>query len=460
LTGIPEEVRESSAVLTVRELVRSIRSRLEENFSSIWVTGEVSNLRTPLSGHTYFTLKDTDAQIQSVFFKHKKRYIRFEPEDGMQVLCKGSVTVYETRGTVQLNVDYMEPVGLGALHLAFEQTKKKLEKEGLFDPGRKKRIPLIPGRIGVVTSPTGAAIRDILNIINRRFANVEILIVPVRVQGEAAIPEIVDALERLNRRADIDVILLTRGGGSLEDLWPFNEETVARAVFASEIPVISAVGHETDFTISDFVADLRVPTPSAAAELVVRNKSELEEKLIHFHRFLGRQIRSRLDRSGSILDLLTERLVSPEQKVGLSRQRLDDLNDTLSSSIRNRIGASRERLRTNQATLRLLSPFEKIRRLRDDLQHLRKRGMRGATSFIERHKRVLASFSSRLEALSPLNVLARGYSVVTRLPGKEIVLNAREISVTDRLHIRFHRGEAECTVDRIDAETREEETPL
>ena len=262
-------------ILTVSELTLEIKHHLEEGFGEIWVEGEISNFRSPSSGHYYFTLKDGKSQIRGVIFRFMGRYLKFEPQDGLAVICRGKISVYEPRGEYQLILDYMEPKGIGALQLAFEQLKEKLEKEGLFDAARKKPLPLLPKKIGIVASPTGAAIRDLLNVIGRRFPNVGILINPVKVQGEGSAQEIASAIYELNTIPEIDVIVVARGGGSLEDLWAFNEEIVARAIDHSSLPVISAVGHEIDFTIADFVADLRAPTPSVAGELVVKDKAEL-----------------------------------------------------------------------------------------------------------------------------------------------------------------------------------------
>ncbi len=447
-----EDANMPSAILTVHELVRQIRERLEQDLSNLWVSGEISNLRTPHSGHTYFTLKDVDSQIPAVFFKFKKRYIRFEPEDGMQVLCKGGVTVYEARGAVQLNVDFMEPVGVGALHLAFEQIKERLAKEGLFDPERKKKLPLVPQRIGIVTSPTGAAIQDILKIIGRRFANVEILIAPVHVQGESAAPEIVEAIELLNQRGNLDVIILTRGGGSLEDLWPFNEEQVARAIHASHIPIISAVGHETDYTIADFTADFRAPTPSAAAERVVRNKAEVVEKLESLEKHLVNQTRFLLDRNRSEVKLLFRRLVSPEQKLGMMQQRVDDLSSALERSLQFKMGSLHERLQNRISSIRLLNPVTKIRRLGERLQTTIDKIRREAVFSVQGRKDKVSALAARLDALSPLNVLQRGYSIVFKLPEGEIVRDVQRLSLKDRLSIRFHHGRAECTVEQTGEE--------
>src|ERR1700739_1021369 len=281
-------------VLTVSELTARIRDLLAKNFTDIFVQGEISNCHEAQSGHIYFTLKDDRAQIRCVFFKQQQRGVKFRPEDGMQVTVRGSLSVYEQRGEYQIYVEKIDLVGQGALQLAFEQLKKRLEAEGLFDAARKKPLPLLPNRIGVISSPKGAAVRDVVHILTRRFPNVHLMLYPVRVQGEGAAEEIVKALKFFNKGKLVDVVILARGGGSLEDLWSFNEEIVARAIFASEIPVISGVGHETDFTIADFVADVRASTPSAAAELVVQTRREFDKHIAELRGALVDQIRYRI----------------------------------------------------------------------------------------------------------------------------------------------------------------------
>ncbi|NOY52636.1 MAG: exodeoxyribonuclease VII large subunit [Deltaproteobacteria bacterium] len=436
-------------VLTVHELISRIRTSLEQTFSAQWVTGEVSNLRTPRSGHTYFSLKDADARIQAVFFRHKKRYIRFEPEDGMEVLCKGNVTLYEIRGDLQINVDYMEPLGVGALHIAFEQIKKRLEQEGLFDPARKKVLPLLPRKVGIITSPTGAAIRDILQVMGRRFANMELLISPVRVQGEQAAAEIASAIESLNRRGDPEVLILARGGGSIEDLWPFNEEIVARAIAASSIPVVSAVGHETDFTIADFTADLRAPTPSAAAEIVVRNKLDLEEKISGIGQRLHLAIRRSLEQLRRRVELSAQKCAAPVRTVGMYQQRVDELSEVLFRRLAGRTALLRERVKGVESSLRLLNPRQRAQVLREHLQGIVLQLRREAPRLIRPRRDHVDALTSRLEALSPLKVLSRGYAVVTHPPQVAIVRDVAKLSRSDRIGIRLHRGEVECIVDRI-----------
>jgi exodeoxyribonuclease VII large subunit len=302
-------------ILTVSELTQEIKEILEERFPEVWVEGEISNLRIPPSGHIYFTLKDDTSQIRAVLFKMQARTLRFAPEDGLHVVCRGRVSLYEKRGDYQLILESMEPKGIGALQLAFVQLKEKLEKEGLFDPARKKPIPMVPQKVGVITSPTGAVIRDMLHILNRRFENLHILLYPVRVQGEEASREIAEAVKYFNQRTDVDVIIVGRGGGSLEDLWAFNEEAVARAIYHSKIPIISAVGHETDYTISDFVADLRAPTPSAAAELVVRDKREIKNVLHYLRGRLENEVVQMFQEYRTHLSHLVRIFREPEKKV-------------------------------------------------------------------------------------------------------------------------------------------------
>ncbi|HUT84984.1 MAG TPA: exodeoxyribonuclease VII large subunit, partial [Thermodesulfobacteriota bacterium] len=324
-------------ILSISELTQLIKFQLEQSFDYLWVEGEISNFRIPSSGHFYFTLKDEKSQIRAVMFRSQNRTLEFSPEDGLSVICRGRLNVYETRGEYQLILDYLEPKGLGALQLAFEQLKQRLAQEGLFDPDHKKPLPQLPRKIGIVTSPTGAAIRDILNIIERRFANVGILIYPVKVQGEGAAQEIATALQELNQMPEIDVVILARGGGSIEDLWPFNEEVVARAIYHSEIPVISAVGHEVDFTIADFVADLRAPTPSAAAELVVRNKDDLIYNLNTVYVRLKNSIRKIYEFNQSRFAFLQKRMPDPRKMIPGLRLTIDEYGERIAFYVSNAV---------------------------------------------------------------------------------------------------------------------------
>jgi exodeoxyribonuclease VII large subunit len=338
-------------IYTVSQLTGEIKTLLEKNFEHIWVEGEISNFRQPTSGHLYFTLKDESSQLRAVMFRMQNRLLKFEPEDGLQVVCYGRLTVYDPRGEYQIVVDHLEPKGLGALQLAFEQLKEKLSGEGLFDPARKRPLPTLPQKIGIVTSPTGAAIRDILQIIDRRFANVHILLYPVRVQGPGAAQEIAQAIDELGQWPGLEVMIVGRGGGSLEDLWAFNEEGVARAIHRSPVPVISAVGHEIDFTIADFVADLRAPTPSAAAELVIGNKLELVQNLENLVWRLNQMVRTTLESWQERLGSLIHRLTDPRKRIADQRLRLDDFSSRLATSMQQGLGRRSERLGSKRESL-------------------------------------------------------------------------------------------------------------
>jgi exodeoxyribonuclease VII large subunit len=393
-------------VYTVSALTAEVKAVLEDSFPAIWVEGEISNFKHHTSGHMYFTLKDAQAQIRGVMFRGHNRLLRFQPTDGLAVLVCGAVTVYERRGEYQITAEFMEPRGVGALQLAFEQLKAKLEAEGLFRDSRKRPLPLLPRKIGIVTSPTGAVIRDMLTIIARRFPGLEVLIHPVAVQGAGAAGEIAAALGRLGSRADLDVLIVARGGGSLEDLWAFNEEIVARAVAASPIPVISAVGHESDVTIADFVADLRAPTPSAAAELVVAQRDEL-------------------------------------------RQRVDELTARGLSALQRVMAVRRSRVEMLGRHLLLLSPVARLARQADRLQGLRRRLEAWWALFRTVRGGRLARAAATLESLSPLGILGRGYSICFALPSRRILKATTEVDTGSAVAVRLHQGELECVVQAI-----------
>lgn len=434
-------------ILTVSQLTVLIRGVLEENFEHVWVEGEVSNLAMPVSGHLYFTLKDAGAQLRCVMFKASSRALRFKPSDGMRLIVRGRLSVYEQRGEYQLIAEYLEPLGIGALQMAFIQMKERLAKEGLFDESHKKPIPHLPQRIGIVTSVTGAAIHDMLNVLNRRFANVEILISPVKVQGEGAAEEIAAAIRDFNRYREIDVMIVGRGGGSLEDIWAFNEEVVARAIHNSRIPVISAVGHEVDYTIADFVADLRAPTPSAAAELVVKSKTELVAELEALSHRLVQGIRHRLAGIDAGLRSLKRSLREPSMLLGQLGQRVDDLVGRLDLAMKNRMSRRNERLAFLLNHLRLTNPALLVERSREMLASLSARGEKGVRRIVERCHETVAVDSARLHALSPLLTLARGYSVVRKMPEMKVIKESRRIERGDRLELTFHSGSAFCVVE-------------
>lgn len=434
-------------VYSVSELTSEIKELLEDTFEHLWVEGEVSDVHLHSSGHLYFTLKDERSQIRTVMFRSQVRLLAFEPEDGMYVLCRGRVGVYEARGAYQLILDFMEPRGLGALLRAFDQLKDRLQKEGLFDPARKRPLPFLPRRIGIVTSPTGAAIRDMLQILGRRFPNLHILIRPTRVQGEGAAQEIAGALDDLNRLPDLDLIVLTRGGGSLEDLWAFNEEEVARAIARSGIPVVTGVGHEVDFTIADFVADLRAPTPSAAAEMIVPLRRDLEEHLKGsgdaLSQCISRIIRERRD----ALSQWSKRISDPRKRVADQRISLDDYHSRLLTHMGRVFKTNQETLSHQRAMLLGKDPRERIQRGRMELEGLKERAFTATQAVLQTHRGAFEREVALLHSLSPLNVLGRGYSITRRHPTDEIVRDATTLRPGDRLRLTFHRGEASCRVD-------------
>lgn len=395
----------SPRILTVKELTGFLKELLEGNqaLQNVWVRGEVSNCRLPSSGHMYFTLKDESASIRCVMFRSQVSRLIFRLEDGLQVLARGYVSLYERDGQYQLYVQELQPAGVGDLHLAFQQLKVKLEREGLFNPAHKSPIPVLPRRIGIVTSPTGAAIRDLITIITRRCPGVELVVAPAAVQGDAAPAEICLAMDRLNRFGGVDVIIVGRGGGSLEELWAFNTEPVARAIFASRIPVISAVGHETDFTIADFVADLRAPTPSAAAELVVPLKAELYRRLGELSLRLEQGITWRLEANRAKLGYLSQSwaLIRPESRLNQLRQYID----TLSRQVHTLVQGQRQ----------------------------------------ERHAR-LAELAGRLEVLSPLGILQRGYALC-RTESGAVIREYGQVAPGQRVDVVLARGSLLCRVE-------------
>ena len=436
-------------ILTISELTLKIKKHLEEGFDEVWVEGEISNFRSPSSGHYYFTLKDEKSQIRAVIFRFMGRYLKFDPHDGLRVICRGRINVYEPRGEYQLILDYMEPKGIGALQLAFEQLKKKLQKEGLFDPDNKKPLPLLPQKIGIVTSPTGAAINDILNVIGRRFPNVEILINPVKVQGEGSAQEIAIAIEELNHIPGIDVIILTRGGGSLEDLWSFNEEIVARAIYRSSIPVVSAVGHEIDFTIADFVADLRVPTPSAAGELVVKDKVELTNLVESLSKRLEKHMIHLLETERNQVMFLKRGLPDMRFRLTDLKLRVDDLNSRLSPRILQVLQLKEEILKGRKGRLLLSSPKLAIEKYLKSVTLYEKGLIDSMRQILYRFRQLLERYLKSLDGLSPLNVLKRGYSITRLLPSYQLVKESGMITPGDEINVVLEKGEVFCKVEKI-----------
>lgn len=439
-------------ILTVSQLTAVIKSALEDNFTDVWVEGEIFNFRVPSSGHIYFTLKDNSSQIRAVLFRPSARMLKFVPKEGLHVLCRGRITVYEFRGEYQIVIEYMEPKGVGALLLAFEQLKERLSKEGLFDASRKRPIPPFPKKIGVVTSPTGAAIRDILKVINRRFAGVEIVIAPAAVQGERAAPEIVDAIGDLNRLEGIEVIIVTRGGGGIEDLWPFNEETVARAIFNSHIPVISAVGHETDYTIADFVADLRAPTPSAAAEMVVKNKEDIQRHIVTLFQRLLYAEKTFLGKRRERITSLSTRVFSPEREIGRYLQRLDEIETRLNHSMQRILRNRRHHIEKLIMDVNSFNPQNRIKIYRHKTDASMNSMFNNISHIIALKKKGFHGVVARLDSLSPLAILSRGYSITYKLPERSIIKSSSDVQEGDKVQVRLHEGAITCLVEEISSE--------
>ena len=432
LVPIPQQ---ETVVFTVSELNTRIKALLESNYRFVWVKGEISNFRMPASGHYYFTLKDEQSQIRGVFFRMQHRRLRFVPEDGLQVICQGRISVYEPRGEYQLIVEIMEPQGRGALQLAFEQLKRKLEGEGLFDPARKLQLPPCPQAIAIVTSPTGAAIRDIMKIFQRSPYPLTITLLPVRVQGEEAGREIAAAIETANAlqaQFQWELLIVGRGGGSIEDLWPFNEENVARAIAASKIPVISAVGHEIDFTISDLVADLRAPTPTAAAEWVVSRLETLQRELAKHRDQMLKTIGHRIEYQKQRLHFLDKRLVDPKRRLQDLRLLVDDRLERLQRAFAQGV----ERLRTHHTHLSkrllLVQPSKAVQQYQSTLNQLCRDLTLNTQRRLENLRLQLQEHTSKLESLSPLAVLARGYAICYRLPGQTIIRKASDVTAGRR----------------------------
>ncbi len=421
--------RTQRQILTVSDLTALIRDRLEKDFPDLWVEGEVSNLRAPSSGHLYFTLKDATSQMRAVLFRAGAQRLRFLLKEGLQVVVRGRLTVYEPRGEYQIVCEYLEPQGLGALQLAFEQLKDRLAREGLFDQERKRTLPFLPRRVGIVTSLTGAAIRDMLVVLRRRCPILGVVVAPVPVQGEGAAPHIAAAIRRLSASGLVDVMIVGRGGGSLEDLWCFNEEEVVRAIVASKVPVVSAVGHEIDVTLADFAADYRAPTPSAAAEAVAPVLSEL--------------VGSLEDSLGRMAQAVKERLLErAAQQVDDAMSRMTYVVQVLLATLHRRISERRHRLQA-------MSPVDRVRAASALLPQLARRLRLGMAALLTVQRQAMRATMAALDSLSPLAVLARGYSIVQTVPEGGVVKRAQDVSVGDEILARLSDGRLLCSVRKI-----------
>ena len=444
--GIDEEMESMRKIYTVSELNANIKSLLEEQFPFIWIVGEISNFRIPLSGHFYFTLKDEQSQLNAVMFRGQQRQLKFRPEDGMRITGMGRLSVYEPRGTYQIILEYMEPSGIGALQVAYEKLKAKLADEGLFDEKYKKALPYLPRKIALITSPSGAAVHDMLNIINRRFPNVNIQVYGVKVQGDGAESEIVFALEHMNMQADTDVAILARGGGSLEDLQAFNNEDVARAVFASEIPIISGIGHETDYTIADFVADLRAPTPSAAAELAIPVKNELLQTVRSIFKDLKYRMENTIDRLELSLRDMSQRLVDPRKQIEDYRLQMDDYTSRLIRHAQILVDRRKERFQWWNDRLLNNSPVNLSQNLNVIIEQSKYKLIKSFEKIIQEKLAHLRERSVQLDTLSPIAILKRGYSITRTIPELKLVMDPKTVSLEQDLEVMVAKGTLTCRV--------------
>jgi len=457
--------QDSDVILSVSDLNREARYLLEDNFPAILVEGEISNIATPASGHWYLTLKDQQAQVRCAMFRNRNMRVRFRPTDGMQVLVKGKVSLYEGRGDFQLIIDQMEERGDGALLRAFDQLKDKLFREGLFDDASKQPLPRLPRHIGVITSATGAAVRDIISTLHRRFPAIRITVLPVTVQGNTAAREMINALQLANGRQgcleDLDVIIIGRGGGSLEDLWSFNDENLARAIHASDLPVVSAVGHEVDFTIADFVADARAATPTAAAELLSPDQSEYRQLFQAYENQFAAQMLDNIRQKQNTLQWLRKQLKHPGRKLQEQAQRLDDTELRLRRSLKHYLQNLSARVNTLHVGIRSHSPQRLVREYRQNSQNLFQRLNRAMRHTLHDRKQRLAGHSHALNTVSPLNTLSRGYAITTTRSG-EVITSYQAVKPGDTILTRLHDGELVSTVEQTHPgqQTDSSEKPL
>jgi exodeoxyribonuclease VII large subunit len=446
------DISHSEEIFSVSRLNREVRFLLETQFPVLWVEGEISNFAAPHSGHWYFSLKDNLAQVKCAMFRPQNRKLGVTPKDGMQVLIKARVSLYEGRGDFQLLVEHLEESGEGKLRQEFEALKKRLSEAGLFDAAHKKDFPFIPKKIGVITSATGAAIRDILSVLKRRFASAPVIIYPTLVQGETAAPTIVKAIQTANRRNECDVLILARGGGSLEDLWPFNEEIVTQAIFQSNIPIMSGIGHEIDFTIADFVADQRAPTPSAAAELIVPDKNELLESILQDKNSLIRCMKQQLQHAQQQLTWTTKHLsqLHPKRRLAERAQQLDLCEAALIRLQQKLITDYQFKLHTLHAKINALTPRYRIRELQHRL-HLSQQSMQNQiTHTLQKTRERFANLAATLDALSPLATLKRGYAIATVTKNQQVIRHANEVKKGEKINVKLMEGSLTCSVETVD----------
>ena len=438
----------SPYIYTVTALTEKIKGLIEERFDFVWVEAEISNFRSPSSGHYYMVLKDETSQIRAVIFRPQIRYIKFMPEDGMNVVARGRVSVYGARGEYQIILDYLEPLGVGAMALAFEQLKKKLAAQGVFDEDQKKPLPYLPQRVAVITSPTGAAVRDFLKVIHRRFANIEVTIIPVKVQGEGAALEMVEALRIANSELQADLIVLTRGGGSMEDLWAFNNEDLAFAIRASRIPVVSAVGHEVDFSISDFAADLRAPTPSAAAEMIVVEKETLIRKLNDIHGYLLSNLKIHFSNLRQALALISKGLRDPRIRIADLWMRLDEMENRIVRVFDLSVSEKKGRLGGESRALLLHSPLNKVSSLGQTISFQKYLIMNIMSKWLREKRMALSFFEEKIKDINPQSLL-NSYSITRRMPEKSVVKSVSELRVGDAVNVLLAEGQLDCRVEKL-----------
>ena len=436
-------------IFSVSQLNRQARQLLETHLPLLWVEGELSNVSIPSSGHWYFTLKDDQAQVRCCMFRNRNMLVRFKPQQGQHVLLRARVSLYEGRGDYQIIAEHMEEAGSGALQRAFDELKHKLSQEGLFNEAHKKALPSLPKHIGVITSPTGAAIHDVLSVLERRFAGIPVTVIPVAVQGKESASQIVKAIDLANRAGLFDVLLLTRGGGSMEDLWSFNEEIVARAIFNSELPIVCAVGHEVDFTIADFVADLRAPTPSAAAELLVPDADDWLDKFIGFEVLLEEAMLRRLQQWQKHLHNLRQRLRHPRERLEQQSQRLDNLELRLKNHIKNLLGDYKNRIQQLQIRQQAHHPQVRLQQLNERVasHHLRLQNVQ--YRIIERKQQALGEAVRMLNTLNPLSTLERGYGLITDAQTQKVITNSNQVKPGTSVNARVAHGEFVCRVESI-----------
>ena len=437
-------------IISVSEINRRAKSILEENFPFVWIQGEVSNFFSAASGHWYFSLKDESSEIRCAMFANKSHRITFEPKDGDHLVLNGTLSIFEGRGQYQIIVEHIELAGEGALLKAFEELKKKLLTEGLFDDSLKKKLPSYPRSIAVVTSPDGAVIQDIINVLSRRSPFFSLTVVPTLVQGEKAAPLICEALNKASNLENIDLIILARGGGSIEDLWAFNNEEVARAIVNCPIPLVSAVGHETDFTISDFVADIRAPTPSIAAEIISQPYSELKETLEGYQSYLLKSVESQFDSQRTRITNLIKRIRHPGDKLREIGQKVDYLETALIQEMHQKVSFKKNQLNLTQLSLQQNSPQNKVKEAKVYLQNASKDLLKAFKLKIERKRKLLGELVATIEAVSPLSVLARGYSIISTEPEGKILSSSDQVNIGQTISAVLNKGRIKAEVKSKD----------